>query len=192
MKIENGEWQEKKLGDICEIIAGQSPESKYYNNDGNGMPFYQGKKEFTKNFIGEPTKWTTKITKKAIINDILMSVRAPVGPVNFATQTICIGRGLASIRVRKSVDKDFIFYFLKKHQKEIIGNTGAVFNSINKNQIGQIKIPIPPLAEQQQIVKKLDKLSKQTQELTKIYQQKTKNVVELQKSILQQAFNGEL
>jgi type I restriction enzyme S subunit len=56
----------------------------------------------------------------------------------------------------------------------------------------EIKIPIPPLAEQKQIVKKLDQLSQQTQELTKIYQQKTKNIVELQNSILQQAFNGEL
>ena len=74
---------QKKLGDVCEIIAGQSPEGKYYNNENQGLAFYQGKKEFTKKFIGKPVKWTTKITKEAIKNDILMSVRAPVWSFKF-------------------------------------------------------------------------------------------------------------
>ena len=105
-------WEVKRLGDVCEVIAGQSPEGKYYNNEGNGLPFYQGKKEFEDKYIGEPTTWTTKITKKAEKGDVLMSVRAPVGPVNFSTQQICIGRGLAAIRASKLVDREFLFNFL--------------------------------------------------------------------------------
>ncbi len=93
-------WPTKKLGEVCEVIAGQSPEGRFYNTQGNGLPFYQGKKEFTEKFIGSPTTWTTKITKVALKDDILMSVRAPVGPVNFATEKICIGRGLAAIRAK--------------------------------------------------------------------------------------------
>ncbi|HKK81956.1 MAG TPA: restriction endonuclease subunit S, partial [Prolixibacteraceae bacterium] len=106
----------KTIKEVCEVIAGQSPEGKYYNKEGNGLPFYQGKKEFTDKEIGEPTTWTTKITKEAVSGDILMSVRAPVGPVNFATQHICIGRGLAAIRAKKNIDKDYLFYFFLKHE----------------------------------------------------------------------------
>ncbi len=149
-------WQMKRLGEVCEVIAGQSPESKFYNEDEKGLPFYQGKKEYGEKFIGEPTTWTTKITKEAEKDDILMSVRAPVGPINFSTQKICIGRGLAAIRAGKLIHKDFLYNFLLKHESEITGNSGAVFDSINKSQIEEIQISIPPLAEQQRIVSVLD------------------------------------
>ena len=151
------EWQTKKLGEVCEVIAGQSPEGKYYNNERKGLPFYQGKKAFSGKFLAEPKIWTTKITKEARPGDVLMSVRAPVGPVNFATQIICIGRGLAAIRATDAIDRDFLFNFLLKHESEIVGNTGAVFDSINKAQIENISIPIPSLSEQQRIVAILDK-----------------------------------
>lgn len=149
-------WEEKKLGQVCSVIAGQSPEGKYYNTNSDGLPFYQGKKEFRDKYIGEPAKWTTKVTKEAIDGDILMSVRAPVGPVNFATQKICIGRGLAAIRATDSIDKYYLFYYFIKHENELVGNEGAVFNSINKTQIENIKIPIPSIPEQKNIVKILD------------------------------------
>src|SRR5690606_35061853 len=150
-------WEIKKLGEVCKVIAGQSPEGKFYNSEGIGMPFYQGKKEFSEKYIGEPTTWTTKITKEAEAGDILMSVRAPVGPVNFSTQKICIGRGLAAIRAGKNIDKEFLYNFLIKHENEIEGNAGAVFNSINKTQIEAIAIPLPPISEQKRIVSIFDK-----------------------------------
>src|SRR5690554_8205744 len=105
-------WEIKKLGEICKVIAGQSPEGKYYYSEGNGLPFYQGKKEFCEKYLGVPSTWTTYITKEAEAGDILMSVRAPVGPVNFSTQKICIGRGLAAIRVGKVIDNEFLFNYL--------------------------------------------------------------------------------
>ena len=99
----------KKINDVCEVVAGQSPEGKYYNKEGEGLPFYQGKKEFTDRVIGEPTTWTTKVTKEAIAGDILMSVRAPVGPINLSSQLCCIGRGLAAVQPTTVVDK-FLYY----------------------------------------------------------------------------------
>jgi type I restriction enzyme S subunit len=144
------------LGSVAEVIAGQSPEGIFYNKIGEGTPFYQGKKEFGDRFLGAPTTWTNKVTKLAEQGDILMSVRAPVGPINFSTQQICIGRGLASIRVSKLIDKNFLFYFLLHKQPEISGNTGAVFDSINKDQIAAIEIPLPSVQEQKAIVEKLD------------------------------------
>jgi type I restriction enzyme S subunit len=181
-------WEIKKLGEVCKVIAGQSPEGKFYNSEGNGMPFYQGKKEYREKYIGEPTTWTTKITKEAEAGDILMSVRAPVGPVNFATQKICIGRGLAAIRAGKNIDKEFLFNYLIKHESEIEGNTGAVFNSINKKQIESIGFPLPPLPEQQRIVSILDRAFAAIDKAKANAKQNLQNAKELFESYLQGVF----
>lgn len=178
----------KKLGEVCKVIAGQSPEGKYYNSEGKGMPFYQGKKEYGEKYIGEPTTWTKKITKEAEAGDILMSVRAPVGPVNFATQKICIGRGLAAIRAGKSIDKEFLFNFFLKHENEIEGNAGAVFNSINKTLIENLQIPLPPLPEQQRIVSILDEAFAAIAKAKANAEQNLKNAKELFESYLQGVF----
>ena len=120
------------------------------------MPFYQGKKEFGEKFIGPPTRWTAQITKVAKRGDILMSVRAPVGPVNFATETICIGRGLASIRSKAALQSKFLFYQLLHLRPLIAGREGAVFASINKSEIENLQIALVEKAEQQRIVAILD------------------------------------
>lgn len=182
-------WERKKLGEICKVIAGQSPEGTFYNSEGNGMPFYQGKKEYGVKYIGEPTTWTTKITKEAEAGDILISVRAPVGPVNFATQKICIGRGLAAIRAGKNIDKEFLFNYLIKYESEIEGNVGAVFNSINKTQIESLEIPLPPLPEQQRIVSILDECFAAIDQAKANAEQNLKNTRALFESYLQGVFD---
>jgi len=183
-------WQIKKLGEVCKVIAGQSPEGKYYNTEGKGLPFYQGKRDYGKKYIKEATTWTTVVTKEAEKGDILMSVRAPVGPINFATQKICIGRGLASIRASKFIDQQFLFNFLLKHESEIVGNTGAVFNSINKAQIEAIEIPVPPLSEQKRIVAILDKAFADIEKAKTNAEQNLKNAKELFESYLQSVFEN--
>jgi len=149
-------WEYKHIGDLCEVIAGQSPEGKFYNSEGNGLPFYQGKKDFGEKFIEAPTSWTTQTTKVAREGDILMSVRAPVGPVNFAAEEICIGRGLAAIRSKGELDREFLYYQLLHLQPKIAGKEGAVFASINKSEISALPIVFAPLPEQQRIVAILD------------------------------------
>ena len=183
-------WEVKKLGDVCEVIAGQSPEGKYYNNIEDGLPFYQGKKEFTDKYLGEPTTWTTNITKEAQKDDVLMSVRAPVGPINFSTQKICIGRGLAAIRAGKMIDKDFLFNFLLNHENKLIGNMGAVFNSINKTQIENIKIPLPPLPIQKRIVAILDKAFENISKAKENAEKNLENSNEIFESYLQSVFEN--
>ena len=144
------------LGRRALVIAGQSPEGKFYNGSGQGLPFYQGKKDFGERELQAPTTWTTQTTKEAQAGDILMSVRAPVGPINFARDRVCIGRGLAAIRCRDGLDPDFLFYQLLGMQAEISGSEGAVFASINKAQIEALPIVVPPLPEQRRIVAILD------------------------------------
>jgi type I restriction enzyme M protein len=151
----NSRWPIVKLGDVADVISGQSPEGKFYNDTREGLPFYQGKTEFGERYIGRPKKWTTQVTKTAEAEDILLSVRAPVGPVNIASETICIGRGLAAIRA-KSASQKFLFHVLKSMETTITGNGGAVFDSISRTQIEEIEIPLPPIEIQEEIVAELD------------------------------------
>lgn len=89
--------------------------------------------------------------------DIVMSVRAPVGPVNIVRQQICIGRGLAAIRADKSMASFlYLFFVMDGMQSRIIGSHGATFSSINRSEIEQLEIPLPPLGEQERIVAELD------------------------------------
>ncbi len=184
-------WELKKLGDLCEVVAGQSPEGKFYNNDGVGLPFYQGKKEFGTKYVAEPKTWTEKVTKKAESGDILMSVRAPVGPINFSTQNICIGRGLAAIKPLDDLSKDFLFYFLLSKQDEIKGNEGAVFASINKRQIEQLDIPYVALPEQKRIVAILDQAFASIEKARSNAEQNLKNARELFDSFLNATCNNQ-
>ena len=181
-------WSLVKIGEVCDVIAGQSPEGKYYNTHSDGLPFYQGKKEFGDKFISQPSSWTSKVTKVAIAGDILMSVRAPVGPINFSTQKCCIGRGLAAIRASDRVNRDFLFYSLLSKQDVIKGNEGAVFSSINKTQIGQLEIPLPPIPEQQLIVSILDQAFADIEKARANAEKNLKNARELFDSYLNQVF----
>lgn len=149
-------WKTTTIGSVCRVVAGQSPPGTAYNDQAIGLPFYQGKKEFGAQEIGAPSTWTTVTTKIAEPNDILMSVRAPVGPVNFIRERACIGRGLAAIRPSSEIDRDFLFYNLWMRQSDIGGKEGAVFASINRNEIAALEVPHPPLDEQRRIVAALD------------------------------------
>lgn len=145
-----------KISDVCKVFAGQSPKGTSYNENCLGMEFHQGKKAFGDFFLGKSNVWTTEITTTAEPGDILMSVRAPVGPTNITQRKICIGRGLAAIRCREKVIPSFVLYALKNIENKIEGNNGAVFNSINKKMIEKLPIPIIGKDEQQRIVTYLD------------------------------------
>ena len=188
----NPDWPVKTLGDVCEVIAGQSPEGKFYNKEGKGVPFYQGKKDFSERVLGSPTTWTSDVTKLARPGDILMSVRAPVGPVNLCPIEACIGRGLAAIRPSSKTDTDFIYYYLESIQSEIAGTEGAVFASINKAQIEGLRCPVPPLEDQKRIVARLDLMRAKTSEMVAAYDAKLTAAKNLRQSILEAAFAGEL
>ena len=145
-----------KIKDACIVIAGQSPKGSSYNENGEGLEFHQGKKAFGVSIIEHSNVWTTEITKIAEPGDILMSVRAPVGPTNITDRKICIGRGLAAIRCNRDIIPQYILYALRNIESKIIGNDGAVFNSINKKQIEDLPLPILSLSEQHSIVDYLD------------------------------------
>lgn len=120
------------------------------------MEFHQGKKHFGDSSLNASGVWTTEVTRKALPGDIVMSVRAPVGPINYVEREVCIGRGLASIRPNASIKRGFLEKFLLMNEGRINGHAGATFNSINKKEIEGILVPLPPPEEQERIVKVLD------------------------------------
>lgn len=147
-----------KLKECCTIIAGQSPESKYYNSKGEGLPFFQGKADFgalypnIKIYCSQPTKIAEK-------DDILLSVRAPVGPTNLSPGKVCIGRGLTAIRPGSSISLKYLLYFFKYYEAQLQkSGTGTTFKAITQNVIKNIEVPVPSLDEQERIVFKIEEL----------------------------------
>lgn len=132
------------LSDISEITMGQSPDRKSYNEDGIGTVFFQGRAEFGDRF---PTKrlFTTEPKRMARENDVLMSVRAPVGDLNVAHEDCCIGRGLGAIR-SKDNHQSFVFYTLLslRPQLNVFNGEGTVFGSINRDALNSMPIILPP------------------------------------------------
>jgi len=146
------EWEVVRLRDIALIIMGQSPPSSTYNKEGVGLPFLQGKMEFG-SIYPSPVIYCSKPIKIAETNDVLISVRAPVGDVNLAPYRLCIGRGLAAIRFNdKKADYLFYFYYLQRIKAflEALGK-GSTFKAIVKDDLEGLKVPLPPLDEQKKI-----------------------------------------
>jgi type I restriction enzyme S subunit len=151
-------WVRCKLPEISEINMGQSPPGRSYNSRGEGLPFFQGKVDFGDRY---PTVrvWCNNPKKIAQPGDILISVRAPVGPTNVADRICAIGRGLAAIRPIGNIPTEFILFRLRLLEPELaLSGTGSTFTAINKKDLENIDIDIPPLAEQTRIVAKLEEL----------------------------------
>jgi type I restriction enzyme S subunit len=127
------------LSDVADLIMGQSPPSSTYNEGGNGLAFFQGKTDFG---FRHPTPklYCSAPLKIARPNDILMSVRAPVGPANIADRECCIGRGLAAIRPR-DIDGNFLYFNLRYLEKFIASlGSGSTFHAISKSQLASLEV----------------------------------------------------
>ena len=111
-------WKKARLGDIADVVMGQSPKSEYYNNTGQGLPFLQGNRTFGYKHPLFDT-YCTNGNKFANPDDVLLSVRAPVGDLNITKERVCIGRGLASLCM-KNGNNEYLYYLLKANIDELI------------------------------------------------------------------------
>ena len=132
-------WERKNLVDCCDLTMGQSPKSEFYNDQGNGLPFHQGVKDYGFRFP-ENSSWSTAGNRIAHTNSILFSVRAPVGRLNVAIEKIILGRGLAAINHKKGWN-NFLLYQLQKifFEDNLMGG-GAIFSSVTKKDVERIKL----------------------------------------------------
>lgn len=141
------QWKEGVLSDVAEIIMGQSPKGDTYNEDGVGTAFFQGRGEFGFRF---PTRrmFTTAPKRMAQANDVLMSVRAPVGDLNVAYEPCCIGRGLGAIRSKDGHQSFVLYTVLSLREKlDMFNGEGTVFGSISRDALNSMPIVIPTKGE---------------------------------------------
>ena len=162
-----------RLEEICAINMGQSPDSSTYNEDGNGLPFFQGNADFGEIYPAV-RMWCSEPTKIAREKDILISVRAPIGALNIANCECCIGRGLAALTVNEDIcAQEYLWHALSGKVDELNSKgTGSTFKAINKKTLSETEIPLPPIDEQRKIAAILDKVSdliaKRQQQLDKL------------------------
>lgn len=185
-------WRWVKLGNVCEIIAGQSPPGSTYRKSPEGLPFFQGKADFgLLNPI--PCVWCVEPKKIALPGDILISVRAPVGPTNVADVRCCIGRGLAAIRCGGNVDRDFILSALRRFENElVVKGSGSTFEAISRKDLEKLVIPLPPLVEQRRIAAILNEKMAAVEKARAAAEEELNTINALPAALLRQAFNGEI
>ena len=177
-----------KLKDCCTIIAGQSPESKYYNTDGIGMPFFQGKADFgdlyptIRVYCSQPTKIAEK-------DDILLSVRAPVGPTNLSPGLVCIGRGLTAIRPSPEINLRYLLHYFRFFETKLSAQgTGTTFKAITQATIKNLDVPVPPLSEQERIVARIEELFSQLDASVAELKMAKERLKAYQQAVLKEAF----
>ena len=186
-------WIKAKLPEVADLNMGQSPSNNDVNETGEGIAFFQGKAEFGKLF---PTvrKFCTAPPKVAQANDILLSVRAPVGPTNLADRETAIGRGLAAISVSKD---NFNYKYLLHYFRNIEPwmsqqGTGTTFKAISGQFLKELDCVVPPLAEQKVIADKLDSLLAQVETTKARLERISKILKTFRQSVLVAAVSGKL
>ncbi|WPD51845.1 restriction endonuclease subunit S (plasmid) [Lactococcus lactis] len=175
------DWEERKLGDEVRIVMGQSPNSENYTDDPNDYILVQGNADM-KNGRVLPRVWTTQVTKQAEKDDLILSVRAPVGDIGKTAYDVVIGRGVAAIK-----GNEFIFQNLGKMKSDGYWtrySTGSTFESINSTDIKEAIISVPAIEEQD----KIGSFFKQLDETIALHQRKLDLLKEQKKGFLQKMF----
>lgn len=176
-----GEWEVRKLGEICNIIMGQSPSSEFYNTYGIGMPLIQGNADFNgrKSIV---RNYTSQITKSCKKGDVILTVRAPVGAVGIASFDSCIGRGVCAL---KKAHQFLYQYLLSIEDSWEKYSAGSTFTCVNSDVLSSIPIPIPVQeAEQQKIADCLSSIDEEIE----VQRQKVEALKEHKKGLMQKLF----
>lgn len=182
-------WTRSSVGDLADLVMGQSPPGHTYNNDGSGLPFFQGKAEF-----GElhPTtrKWCSEPNKIAFPGDVLISVRAPVGPTNLAREECCIGRGLAAIRPRRGISSRYLLWYLRSTERALAElGTGSTFSAISGEILRSFTAPLAPTNEQRRIVAAIEEHLSDLEAAVRALERGLTNFARLRDSVLDKVFH---
>lgn len=181
-------WDCSTLGKHFNVVMGQSPKGDTYNEDGNGMLFFQGRRDFGFRYPG-PRVYTTEPKRIAKAGDTLISVRAPVGDRNMAHQDCCLGRGVAGIR-HKSGSRSFTYAFIGHIENNLSdnGSDGTVFSSINKNELHRIGF-ISPTAD---LITNYELITAYIDDLIEVKENQIQSLIILRDTLLPKLLSGEL
>lgn len=173
------DWEVKKLGEEYNITMGQSPNSQFYNSEGIGLPLIQGNADIVN---GESIIrfYTSQITKTCEKDELIFTVRAPVGEMGIAAYVSCLGRGVCSINHSNSDSLNYIKFYLENYRDNWGKlSQGSTFEAISGKELKQFSFPLPPLPEQQKIAKILstwDKAIHDTETIIKKLEDRNKGL----------------
>lgn len=179
-------WANKYITELANVTMGQSPESQFYNQEGDGLPFHQGVADFGDRFVTHRV-FTTALNRIAEAGDILCSVRAPVGRLNYTLDKIVIGRGLSAFRSKQNT-QSFLFYQLAKHffKEDLIG-AGAIFASVTKDELLSQALLTPP----HKLIQAFEEISGPIDEQIKVLFQQNQKLRAARDILLPRAMSGE-
>ena len=185
-------WEVAPLPDVCDIIMGQSPPSSTYRDEPEGLPFFQGKAEFGE-LYPTPRKWCVEPSKIAEPDDILLSIRAPVGPTNVSAERCCIGRGLMALRPSIDVEGRFVLHSLRHLEDKLASlATGSTFKAVSGKVVSNFDIRVPPVSEQRRIVEKIEQLQERSRKAREALAEVGPLLEQFRQSLLAAAFRGDL
>lgn len=145
-----------RLDKVCEIAMGQAPSGDAYNDEGEGWPLIAGAGDFG-DLYPNPKKFTREASRISKTGDIVLGIRASIGEKVLADGEYCLGRGVAGFRAGKELDSRYLWHWLTQIQPELASKArGATFLQVNKNDIAELEISLPPLPEQRRIAAILD------------------------------------
>lgn len=184
-------WEVKKLKFVAKVIMGQSPNSSDCNIETVGLPFLQGKGEFGENHP-TPQQYCEKPNKISIKNDILLSVRAPVGEFNFADQNYGIGRGLCALRTQE-IEGQYLWYLLSHIKKQLLTlSTGSTFEAVSVDDVKNLLLYIPSRREQQTIAKFLDYGTRKIDTVMVKIEQQIEKLQEYRQALISNVVTGKI
>ena len=175
-------WEQRKLGDICQVTMGQSPDGTTYSELPLGYILVQGNADLNNGWVC-PRTWTTQKTKTAEEGDLILSVRAPAGAVGKTSYNVVIGRGVAGIKGNEFIYQSLIKMDLGGYWRTIAA--GSTFESINSDAVNNAKLMVPQDIEEQNIVGGYLYLF---DKLITLHQRKLERLKNVKKSMLDKMF----
>ncbi len=184
------DWEEKRLGDVAEIVGGGTPDTLVDAFWDGGISWFTPT-EISERFVGKSKRTISKLglekssAKMLPTGTILFTSRATVGQVSFASEPCCTNQGFQSLIANKAANKEFLFYWIIQNKKEFLRKSqGSTFLEISKNEMVKIGLNIPSLAEQQKIATFLSALDKKIETVGA----EIAGLTEWKKGLLQQLF----
>jgi len=181
------------LDEVCKVVLGNSPPGESYNQEGEGVRFLQGQKEFGEK-SPESDRYTTDPAKMAEEGDVLIAIRAtPLGIINRSDDEYCVGRGVAALRPCEELDGDYLYYYMKiQHSYWEQISKGSTYPSITKTNLQNLPVPVPSLSIQEEIAERLQYIESRIDEIGQATERMGEIIDVLPEALLHKAFSGDL
>ena len=181
-----GAWEQRKLGEVCQITMGQSPDGATYSDVPSKYILVQGNADLKNGWVC-PRVWTTQKTKTAEAGDLIMSVRAPAGAMGKTAYDVVLGRGVAGIKGDEFIYQTLVKMDTDGHWKKLAA--GSTFESINSDVVASAIIAVPQDVEEQAAI---GAFFRALDNLITLHQRKLDKAKKIKQGMMQQLLTGKI